>query len=245
VKIVKQHRAHVDEENPYWITFSDLMSGLLVIFILAAVALIIQLTLLQNRIKSELQDAEEAVRLITHEMQSELAKNDITVELDDNDTVLRIPHSTLTFKSDSDDIPLDEGMRGSLLKIGQVMHRAINKPFKTLSDSTRVMRFQYLDTVFIEGHTDSWPSKRDGGNWGLSADRAISVWEYWGGEITEMPLFGDMENFQGRKLFSVSGYAETRPEVYKEENSEDRSKNRRIDIRFTVKKPKSTDDLLK
>mgnify|MGYP003667330882 FL=1 len=34
----------VDEENPYWMSFSDLMSGLLVIFILAAVALIIELT---------------------------------------------------------------------------------------------------------------------------------------------------------------------------------------------------------
>ena len=33
-----------DEENPYWVSFSDLMSGLLIIFILAAVALIIELT---------------------------------------------------------------------------------------------------------------------------------------------------------------------------------------------------------
>ena len=33
----------VDEENPYWMSFSDIMSALLVIFILAAVALMVQL----------------------------------------------------------------------------------------------------------------------------------------------------------------------------------------------------------
>ena len=35
--------APVDEENPYWISFSDIMAGLLVIFVLAAVALILEL----------------------------------------------------------------------------------------------------------------------------------------------------------------------------------------------------------
>ena len=32
-----------DEENPYWISFSDIMSGLLIVFILAALALILEL----------------------------------------------------------------------------------------------------------------------------------------------------------------------------------------------------------
>ena len=34
----------VDDENPYWISFSDIMSGLLVIFVLASLALILQET---------------------------------------------------------------------------------------------------------------------------------------------------------------------------------------------------------
>ena len=34
--------ASVDEENPYWMSFSDVMSGLLVIFILASVILILR-----------------------------------------------------------------------------------------------------------------------------------------------------------------------------------------------------------
>ncbi len=35
--------APVDEENPYWMSFSDIMSALLVIFILASVILILRL----------------------------------------------------------------------------------------------------------------------------------------------------------------------------------------------------------
>ena len=40
----------VDEENPYWMSFSDIMSALLVIFILAAVILILQLMEKQKEI---------------------------------------------------------------------------------------------------------------------------------------------------------------------------------------------------
>ena len=39
----KSNEVSVDEENPYWMSFSDMMSALLVIFILAAVILILQL----------------------------------------------------------------------------------------------------------------------------------------------------------------------------------------------------------
>ncbi len=48
-------RRNVDEENPYWISFSDIMAGLLVIFILASVVFIIQLQ--KRRL-----DVEQAIR---------------------------------------------------------------------------------------------------------------------------------------------------------------------------------------
>lgn len=36
----KAQTTNVDEENPYWMSFSDIMSALLVIFIMASVILI-------------------------------------------------------------------------------------------------------------------------------------------------------------------------------------------------------------
>lgn len=230
-RIFNRPSSKVDEENPYWMSFSDLMSGLLVIFILAAIALIIELTQKTQQIDDsieELKRAEQARQNIIVEMQEELAKKNIIVEIADNDTVIRIPESTLGFASGEDQIPDNEGMQIAVREIGRVLHQAIIKQ----------ERFQYLDTVFVEGHTDSegiW--YRGKGNWGLSADRAISVWKVWKEELMLKPNLDVLNNAYGQKLFSVSGYAATRRVDLIEETDEQKARNRRIDIRFTVKKP--------
>lgn len=228
----------VDEENPYWISFSDLMSALLVVFILAAVALIIELTETQKKIEQDieqLQNAERARRDILHEIRDELDKHDVKVVIADNDTVLRIPEATLTFESNSYQIPEDKQLREAISLIGTVLHQTISKPFNTTDKS--LLRFEYLDTIFIEGHTDSRPSLRTKGNWGLSSYRAISLWEFWDRTVTVSPTLAEMENAYGQKLFSVSGYAATRRIQLEEETPEQRRANRRLDIRFTVKRP--------
>ena len=225
----------VDEENPYWMSFSDLMSGLLVIFILAAVALIIELTQKSEKIDAsieELKKAEEARRNILIDIQEELAKQNIHVEIVENDTVLRIPESTLSFESAKDTLPEEEQTQQEVRAIGIVLHKAI----------TTNERWKYLDTVFVEGHTDSvgiW--YRGKGNWGLSADRAVSIWKLWQSDIPVEPKLNELTNFNGQLLFSVSGYADTRRVDLTEETEEQRARNRRIDIRFTVKKPKLED----
>ena len=227
----------VDEENPYWISFSDLMSALLVIFILAALALIIELTQKTESIDDsikELKKAEQVRQDILSEVKEELAKQNIQVVIAVNDTVIRIPEETLSFKSGKDLIP-DEKIE-IVKSIGTTLHTAIMK-----ND-----RFKYLDTVFIEGHTDSWRIKSGRywtkGNWGLSTDRAITVWNLWSEELELSPTLNELMNHSGENLFSVSGYAATRRVQVIEETSEQRAKNRRIDIRFTVKRP-SIEDL--
>ena len=63
------------------------------------------------------------------------------------------------------------------------------------------------------------------------------LWEYWGKNLTITPSFNELENAFGQKLFSVSGYAASRRIKVIEETREQRRANRRIDIRFTVKRP--------
>ena len=232
-----QNQDQIDEENPYWLSFSDLMSALLVVFILAAIALIIELTQTQKIIEQdieELRNAEHTRKIILHEIKEELSSQNIRVELADNDTVLRIPESTLNFKSGHDNIPESEEIQKAVKAIGVALHQTINKSF---SDINSKMRFKYLDTIFIEGHTDSVPSKRIKGNWGLSTYRAISLWEYWEEHLNLSPSFNEMINAYGQKLFSVSGYAESRRIQVVEDTPDQRRCNRRIDIRFTVKRP--------
>ena len=83
-----------DEENPYWISFSDIMAGLLIIFILASLVLIVELLETREQVDRNIAsiiEAEEARGAILREIQDELEKRNILVEISDNESVLRIP----------------------------------------------------------------------------------------------------------------------------------------------------------
>ena len=220
-----------DEANPYWISFSDIMAGLLVIFILAALQLMLQLTQREAEINQTIEEIEKANQVrseLLADIKTALDKKGIEVHISDNDSVLRIPATTLNFASDSAQIP--EQRKETVEKIGIALLEGI----------TSSNRSAYIDTIFVEGHTDSWLSMYKGvGNWLLSADRAVSVWQHWGrGEATKE--LHDLEN-GGKRMFSVSGYAETRRVEENDDTDAGRERNRRIDLRFTMKQPRVCD----
>ncbi len=223
---------YIDDENPYWISFSDIMAGLLVIFILASLVLILELMETRNLVQQnieQLKNAVEARNKIMIEIQDELRAKYILVELSDNKEVLHIPEEALTFASNKSNIP--EAYQNNVLEIGKVLYERI--AFENRNE-------KYLDTIFVEGHTDSQRSYKEGGNWRLSTDRAISIWRYWLDNLPENMVLEKLRNHSSEKLFSVSGYSKTRPLVEKELTASDRKKNRRIDIRITVKEPTIT-----
>lgn len=239
----KPLKSSVDEENPYWMSFSDIMSGLLVIFILASVILILQLMLKQKefdetRVKFEdeieaLKLAEEVRRTILQEIKNELIESGVVVEINANASVLHISNELLEFDSGSDEIKPE--YRDTAYLIGDVLQKRI-----AIGD-----RANYLDTIFIEGHTDSRPFNRAPcdakGNWCLSAFRAISLWLFWEVALPEVRRLSVMRNRDGNPLFSVSGYAASRPLLEQELTEGDFNRNRRIDIRFTIRRPESAE----
>ena len=221
-----------EEENPYWMSFSDIMAALLVVFILAAVILILEVMERQREFDDErrkLVKAEEVRRTILDETRLELAKRNINVVVNENHTVLSISNALLGFETG--EYELLPAYQDTAREIGDVLGRIIR----------RYHGPEYLDTVFVEGHTDSRPylNPRIKGNWGLSAFRAISLWEYWEDVLPAGSRLSDLTN--GGKppqpMFSVSGYAATRPLIKSPASEEDHSRNRRIDIRFTVRQP--------
>ncbi len=230
----RDRNVQVDEENPYWISFSDIMAGLLIIFILASLILILELLETReqiNRSVASIVEAEQVRGTILREIQEELKQKNILVEVSDNESVLRIPDDLLAFETDRYRIPPSPRIQEVVYEIGKVIYERI----------AYEKRWQYLDTIFVEGHTDSRPSYRQMGNWGLSAYRAISVWNYWIEHLPEEMRLEDLVNHENEKLFSVSGYAETRPAVEKQLTESDYIKNRRLDIRFTIRKPSRED----
>jgi flagellar motor protein MotB len=157
---------------------------------------------------------------MVEKIRKELAVRGIRVDVDPANTVIRVPVDLLGFDSGSAEIRPQH--QGSALAIGQVIGDVLiaNGGYKQ------------LDTVFVEGHTDDVPiGGIFGGNWGLSTNRAISLWRLWEEKLPNR--LGAMRGRTGERLFSVSGYADTRPVVVVQRTANDRAANRRIDIRFT------------
>lgn len=238
----KSHDVAVDEENPYWMSFSDIMSALLVIFILASVILILQLMEIQKELEErqaqfdqdivKLKKAEQVRRTILDEAVEELRARNIKVEVGENHTVLRIPVDLLGFKPTEYEIRGEKNQKNAY-EIGSVLTAVL----------TKENRLEYLDTVFVEGHTDDlqYNNLQIKGNWGLSTFRAISLWQYWQKALPEATKPALLRNSENMPLFSVSGYAETRPLPVNKTAVADpekiREMNRRIDIRFTIRHP--------
>jgi len=115
--------------------------------------------------------------------------------------------------------------------LGTVMYRVLSKD-------------EYagkVNTIFIEGHTDNDPivfSNAFDSNWDLSAYRAINTWRFLRGAEIRLEHF---QNDVGEPLFSISGYADSRP-VASNETEEGKRANRRIDFRINMKPPPPPDD---
>ena len=227
-------KTSVDEDNPYWMSFSDIMSGLLIIFILASIVLIIQLLERQQQFDQRIDEISKAERVraeILEEAKQELLDAGIRVEINEERTLLRIPNHLLGF--DTAQYEIQSQYEPIAETIGRVLYQVI----------TRENRIEYLDTVFIEGHTDNRPYIGLGGtgNWGLSTFRAISLWQYWEDNLSIEFKLSNLFNREGNALFSVSGYGEMRPATEKQDSEEELRTNRRIDIRFTIRRPTSNE----
>jgi flagellar motor protein MotB len=84
-----------------------------------------------------------------------------------------------------------------------------------------------IETIFIEGHTDSTPLQRGiYTNWHLGLDRAHAVYD--------VLTVGSMQNFKNERsldVVGISSYADKRPN--KDEPKDD-AKNRRVELRFVL-----------
>lgn len=113
---------------------------------------------------------------------------------------------------------------------------AVTKELLTLLEDSKYK--EAINTVYIEGHTDSDKLKRRRGGFAwtnkeLSAQRAINT-------FILMKNYAIVENlsFEDR-LFSYSGYADSRPiKGTSNKNKDEKARNRRIQFFFAVNPPK-------
>ena len=234
---MRRNQANIPQQDSgvFNLSISDLMAGLLSVFILALCIFILSFTektsaLTENNIKR--------AELVRH-LEKDLLQLGIKVTIDEKRGILRIPEDSLSFGIGSAEVPNVSAVR----KIGSVL-------LKTLEDEKYKGK---VETVFIEGHTDNVPIQnyRFNSNWELSTQRAINVWNTMRdkpneklSELKNKIVFLDEVKKElipiEEPLFSCSGYADTRP-VYPNDTVEHRKASRRIDIRFTMVPPVEED----
>lgn len=208
--------------DTFTISISDLMSGLLAIFILVLSYFILNFTQATAQLtQNDITRAELLRRL-----QTELEREGIKVSVDERHGILRISEGVL----------FDIGL-ADIKPQGQIV-------IKKLSDALEVAlnaeQFKgRVETIFIEGHTDDVPISNGvfPSNWELSAKRAINTWLAMSGAN---PHLTTLQNDKGEIIFSVSGYADTRP-IAANTTDTGRRDNRRIDIRFSMAPPTEED----
>jgi len=206
-------------ENPFLISISDLMTGLLIIFILTLCYYM--LTFSQKT--TELAESNIKRANILKSIQKALEMQGIKVKVDLEHGILHLPEGILF---DSGKAELKEGGLKLLQKLGPILHEVLTRPEFTGS----------VETIFIEGHTDNIPihTTRFQSNWELSTQRAINTWRAL---LKIIPELENLKNRNNEPLFTCSGYADTRP-VASNDTPEGRKENRRIDFRFSMTTPR-------
>ena len=248
----EQHDLIEDEGAGYLISVADMMSGLLLVFIITLVAFILnfqdaiqkqeKVTETQKSIVRKLTNREQIRTQLLLEIKETLASQNIIVEVDTEHGVLRLTEQAVLFNSS--EVTLNEVSQTNLEIISRVMAEIL-PCYSAIPPDTKICSAfgdvaGTLDSVFVEGHTDNVPmnSWRYKDNWDLSAQRAISAYRH----MVSATHLGELQNVSGQPIFSVSGYGEGRPvEGHAHEQPTNDPVNRRIDIRFIMAPPTLTE----
>lgn len=238
-----------EAEESYFVSMTDIMVGLLFIFIIMLMAFALYLKQEQERAADMQEDTRQTVETVRdevrrmhdlesqrtemlREIQDRLAERGVAVIVREGSGVLQLPEELL-FAYNARELDA-EGMaaiRHVASALDDVLPCYSQVPEEIQGDSMCTEEEASglrLQAVFVEGHTDSVGSQDY--NWDLSADRAISTFQALADEAS---VAVRLRNDDGEYLFSVAGYGENRPAV-EERTEEDRRQNRRIDLRFVM-----------
>ena len=241
------HHSHHEqplEEESYFVSMTDMMVGLLFIFILILMYFALQYqksTQDLQRSTEKLQNAEDTRERIIQEIADNLKKNNVSVRIDLKSGVLHLPDEILRFARQDDEIETQyeyvvKALATSLMSVVPCYAQNTSpKPSHCHESAHR------LESIFIEGHTDSDIYNINGKdyNWELSTNRAVNTYRKL---VDFEPNLENVKNDKNEHLLSISGYGSKRPLV---DNDTDEHKriNRRIDLRFIMATPKSTDSI--
>jgi chemotaxis protein MotB len=254
--IVEDNAHATDEGENYFISMTDMMVGVLFIFII-----MLMVFALDFRTKADVQegaieeaqrvaarvqelqadvsreiaalDQSEAVRRrLLEDIKNQLAAANIDVVISPKSDVLRITENAVRFGTGLAE--LDGQARTNVETIARVLQQILGNYVACRSREGGRMCIEtdqpVIETVFIEGHTDIRGDDRT--NWQLSTARAANTYREM---ILSAPELRSFLNRDGQEILSVSGYSSARP-IDQTNTAQAWGMNRRIDLRFVMEK---------
>lgn len=245
---------HGKEEDSYLASLSDLMVGMLFIFIIILMSFALKLRVAETELENKMTEVEklkeeldklrkkltqdnELREQMLQDIKHTLEQQGVKVELDLKNGIVRLPEKLL-FDSGSADFNVNgENAVTHLAQALAVLLPCYGQQASPTGNCPANAQPIRLDVILIEGHTDNVPiNRRDfTDNWALSMARARNTYE----ELTkEVPSLAEIRNSRSENLFSMSAYADTRP-VAPNDSDTGKRQNRRIDLRFILATPEA------
>lgn len=209
------------EESGYMASASDLMIGILFIFI------VMVMVLLARKPEIPIDNPPDPLAGVVQAIGTRLQKAGVPVAIDQASGVITLPTDTL-FARGRPDLEANgvRALRQSAEQLQQVLPCYIYSQRRQLpTNCPPNPQHVEIETVLIEGHTDSVPLRRgDYSNWHLGLDRARAVYK----ELNAGPM-QYFRNEREQPVFGISSYADERPS-----NKKDAAQNRRVELRFVL-----------
>lgn len=219
VKQLFSQRSHSSEDAEQWIGISDMMSGLMMIFLFMAVAYMFYVQVEREKIKDiavAYKDTQVAIfNDLTHEFQDDLSNWNANIERD-----------TLEFTFNNPDVLFQPGSADLSRQFQEILKDFFPRYVGILS------RYRSdIDEIRIEGHTSSDWGDLQGEhayfpNMALSQDRTRSTLQY----VVSL-LDAEIDREWALSSFAAVGYSSSRPIVDEETRSEDPLRSRRVNFR--------------
>ncbi|QIT55234.1 OmpA family protein [Aquisalimonas sp. 2447] len=253
-----------DDGASYMMSVSDIMSGLLFVFVITLMAFVLNFQQAQREAQAEqdsLREEQESLRALVsaysgiedlrermlRELERALAAQGIQVTVEAEVGVLRLDERAIEFESGRAELSGQAGKNAAV--IAEVLVDVIPCYTELDRDAAAARECSAetlgaLEAVFIEGHTDNQPMMRQGvdQNWELSANRAIRAYR----EFAEVsPSLTELVNRDKQRIFSVAGYGYSRPLPGRDYDVPTADpQNRRIDLRFIMAPPTNDPEVI-
>ncbi|RZF80549.1 OmpA family protein [Pseudoalteromonas sp. CO325X] len=209
------------EEGEHWLTVSDLMAGLMMVFLFIAIAFMRHVSIERDKIKDvavAYQQNQVAIfDALNAEFEKDLPKWEASIDKE-----------TLSFQFDSPEVLFDSGDSALKDEFKDILEAFIPRYLKVL-DQYR----ESIDEVRIEGHTssewgyDTHPDDAYFFNMTLSQNRTRSVLNY----SYHLESLSEKQRAWVKSSFAAVGLASSRLKL-NDDGSENKQKSRRVSFRI-------------